>query len=242
MPIEQLAPGERARGDVRRRCASCCAATARRSSPTGACCSRSSSLTDFARKVVGVGSVGTRAWIALLLGRDGQDPLFLQMKEAEASVLEEFLGPSEFSNHGQRVVAGQRLMQATSDIFLGWLHVDAGHRRPAARLLRPPAEGLEGLGGDRADGPQGHGHLRQAVRLDAGPRARPQRRPHRDRRLPRQRRQLRPRDRSSSPRPTPSRTSATTRRSSRPSSPAGSRPKQASDALPDVPAMRVSTG
>jgi uncharacterized protein (DUF2252 family) len=83
-------------------------------------------LTDFARKVVGVGSVGTRAWIALLLGRDGQDPLFLQMKEAEASVLEEFLGPSEFSNHGQRVVTGQRLMQATSDIFLGWLHVDSG--------------------------------------------------------------------------------------------------------------------
>ena len=83
-------------------------------------------LTDFARKVVGVGSVGTRAWIALLLGRDGEDPLFLQMKEAEASVLEEFLGPSEFSNHGERVVTGQRLMQASSDIFLGWLHVDAG--------------------------------------------------------------------------------------------------------------------
>jgi uncharacterized protein (DUF2252 family) len=83
-------------------------------------------LTDFARKVVGVGSVGTRAWIALMLGRDGQDPLFLQIKEAEASVLEEFLGPSEFSNHGERVVVGQRLMQATSDIFLGWLHVSAG--------------------------------------------------------------------------------------------------------------------
>jgi uncharacterized protein (DUF2252 family) len=82
-------------------------------------------LTDFARKVVGVGSVGTRAWIALLLGRDGSDPLFLQMKEAEASVLEEFLGPSTFHNHGQRVVTGQRLMQATSDIFLGWLHVDS---------------------------------------------------------------------------------------------------------------------
>ena len=80
-------------------------------------------LTDFARKVVGVGSVGTRAWIALLLGRDGNDPLFLQLKEAEASVLAEFLGPSKFKNHGQRVVTGQRLMQATSDIFLGWLHV-----------------------------------------------------------------------------------------------------------------------
>ena len=83
-------------------------------------------LTDFARKVVGVGSVGTRAWIALLLGRDGQDPLFIQLKEAEASVLEEMLGPSEFSNHGERVVTGQRLMQASSDIFLGWLHVDSG--------------------------------------------------------------------------------------------------------------------
>ena len=83
-------------------------------------------LTDLAHKVVGVGSVGTRAWIALYLGRDGQDPLFLQVKEADPSVLEEFLGPSEFGNHGERVVVGQRLMQATSDIFLGWLHVDAG--------------------------------------------------------------------------------------------------------------------
>jgi uncharacterized protein (DUF2252 family) len=83
-------------------------------------------LTDFARKVVGVGSVGTRAWIVLLFGRDVNDPLFLQMKEAEASVLEEFLEPSEYSNHGERVVEGQRLMQAASDIFLGWVHVDAG--------------------------------------------------------------------------------------------------------------------
>ncbi len=83
-------------------------------------------LADFARKVVGVGSVGTRAWIALLLGADGRDPLFLQMKEAEASVLEEFLEPSEFANHGERVVTGQHLMQASSDIFLGWLHVDSG--------------------------------------------------------------------------------------------------------------------
>ena len=83
-------------------------------------------LTDFARKVVGVGSVGTRAWIALMLGRDSDDPLFLQLKEAEASVLEEHAGQSEFKNHGQRVVAGQRLMQATSDIFLGWIHVKEG--------------------------------------------------------------------------------------------------------------------
>jgi uncharacterized protein (DUF2252 family) len=83
-------------------------------------------LVDFARKVVGVGSVGTRAWIGLLFGRDGDDPLFLQLKEAEASVMEEFLGASKFANHGQRVVTGQRLMQASSDIFLGWVHQPAG--------------------------------------------------------------------------------------------------------------------
>ena len=83
-------------------------------------------LVDFARKVVGVGSVGTRAWIALLLGRDDRDPLFLQLKEAESSVLEEHLAPSEFTNHGERVVVGQRLMQAASDIFLGWVRVESG--------------------------------------------------------------------------------------------------------------------
>ena len=85
-------------------------------------------LEDFdyvhaARKVVGVGSVGTRAWILLLLGRDGGDPLFLQAKEAQESVLERFVGKSQHANHGQRVVAGQHLMQAASDIFLGWQRV-----------------------------------------------------------------------------------------------------------------------
>src|SRR3954470_5746975 len=74
-----------------------------------------------ARKVVGVGSVGTRAWIVLMLGKDDADPLFLQLKEAEASVLEPHLGKSEHANHGQRVVEGQRLMQAASDVMLGWL-------------------------------------------------------------------------------------------------------------------------
>ncbi len=73
-----------------------------------------------ARKVVGVGSVGTRAWVLLLVGRDDDDPLLLQFKEAQPSVLEEFLGPSEFATHGQRIVAGQHLMQAASDILLGW--------------------------------------------------------------------------------------------------------------------------
>ena len=76
---------------------------------------------EMARKVVGVGSVGTRAWVVLMMGRDGQDPLFLQAKEAEASVLEPYVGESEFGNHGERVVEGQWLMQAASDILLGWL-------------------------------------------------------------------------------------------------------------------------
>jgi uncharacterized protein (DUF2252 family) len=83
-------------------------------------------LMDFARKVVGVGSVGTRAWIALFFGRDGSDPLFLQLKEAEESVLEEHVGRSVYKNHGQRVVVGQRMIQAASDIFLGWIHIKAG--------------------------------------------------------------------------------------------------------------------
>ena len=75
---------------------------------------------DMARKVVGVGSVGTRAWVVLLVGRDGKDPLGLQAKVAQASVLEPYLGSSEFQNHGERVVRGQRISHAASDIFLGW--------------------------------------------------------------------------------------------------------------------------
>ena len=78
-----------------------------------------------ARKVVGVGSVGTRAWILLMLGRDGNDPLFLQLKEAQASVLEPFLGKSSYGKHGQRVVEGQRLLQAAGDIMLGWIRITA---------------------------------------------------------------------------------------------------------------------
>jgi len=76
---------------------------------------------DAARKVVGVGSVGTRAWIVLMLGRDGDDPLFMQAKEATSSVLEPYLGKSAYANHGQRVVEGQRLIQSASDILLGWI-------------------------------------------------------------------------------------------------------------------------
>ncbi len=86
---------------------------------------------DLARKVVGIGSVGTRCWVVLLLGRDEHDPLFLQIKEAQPSVLEPLLGRSPYATHGQRVVEGQRLTQSAGDIFLGWIHseeeVDGAH-------------------------------------------------------------------------------------------------------------------
>jgi uncharacterized protein (DUF2252 family) len=94
---------------------------------------------DLARKVVGIGSVGTRCWVMLLLGRDANDPLFLQIKEAEASVLEPVLGAVRSAKHGRRVVEGQRLTQAASDIFLGWMHsdeeVDGGARDFYVRQL-----------------------------------------------------------------------------------------------------------
>ena len=112
-------------------------------------------LVDMARKVVGVGSVGTRAWILLMEGVDQRDPIFLQAKEAEASVLEAFAGASLYRNHGERVVAGQHLMQASSDIFLGWQRtkgVDGVERDYYVRQLRdwkgslPPEEMLpEGM-------------------------------------------------------------------------------------------------
>jgi len=112
-------------------------------------------LVDMARKVVGVGSVGTRAWILLMEGVDGTDPVFLQAKEAQASVMEDFAGASLYRNHGARVVAGQHLMQASSDIFLGWQRtkgIDGIERDYYIRQLRdwkgslPPEEMLpEGM-------------------------------------------------------------------------------------------------
>ncbi len=83
-------------------------------------------MSHMARKVVGVGSVGTRTWVMLMLGRDEADPLILQVKEAQDSVLEPYLGKSAYANNGRRVVEGQWLMQSTSDIFLGWDHITDG--------------------------------------------------------------------------------------------------------------------
>jgi hypothetical protein len=78
---------------------------------------------DFAQKIVGVGGVGTRCFVVLLLGKDSDDALFLQVKEAQASVLERYIGQSPYTNHAHRVVHGQRLMQAASDVFLGWTQI-----------------------------------------------------------------------------------------------------------------------
>jgi uncharacterized protein (DUF2252 family) len=111
---------------------------------------------DVARKVVGVGSVGTRDYIVLFEGRDDDDPLFLQVKEAQASVLESYLPKSAYRNHGHRVVAGQRLMQAASDIFLGWLRGPGGRdfywrqlrdMKGSARVERMSAGELAGYAG-----------------------------------------------------------------------------------------------
>jgi uncharacterized protein (DUF2252 family) len=98
-------------------------------------------IVDVARKVVGVGSVGTRCWIIFLTGNNSNDPLFLQLKEAQPSVLEPFLGKSAYANHGQRVVAGQRLIQAAPDIFLGWGEIDGIHFY--VRQLRDMKGGVE---------------------------------------------------------------------------------------------------
>ncbi|WP_326650925.1 MULTISPECIES: DUF2252 domain-containing protein [unclassified Streptomyces] len=96
-------------------------------------------LVDAARKVVGVGSVGTRCWVLLMLGKDDEDPLLLQAKEADQSVLAPYAGAGEYENQGQRVVSGQRLMQAAGDIFLGWERVtgiDGRQRDFYVRQLR----------------------------------------------------------------------------------------------------------
>ena len=103
-----------------------CCLSATRCRPIGAVFSTPTARSTWRTRSSAWGASGTRAWIVLLLGRDADDPLFLQVKEAEPSVLEPFAGRSGFAQNGQRVVEGQRLMQAASDIFLGWLRVDQG--------------------------------------------------------------------------------------------------------------------
>ena len=135
-------------------------------------------LTHLARKVVGVGSVGTRAWILLMDAGDDIEPLFLQAKEAQPSVLEPSRRKSKYANQGERVVAGQHLMQAVSDIFLGWQRTTGPRRRSTATTTcassatgRSPAARGDAAGRDEA--------LRGTVRMDARPGPRPLRRPRR---------------------------------------------------------------
>ena len=139
---------------------------------------------ELARKVVGVGSVGTRAWVMLMIGRDTADPLFMQIKEAQPSVLERFLPPSKYDNCGHRVVAGQRTMQANSDILLGWNRMtglDGVEHDFYVRQLHD----WKGSADIEQLSPEGAGGLRRPVRVDAGPRPRAIGGPGRDRGLPR---------------------------------------------------------
>ena len=174
-----------------------------------------------ARKVVGVGSVGARAWILLLLGRDESDPLFLQFKEAQASVLEPFLGRSEFTQHGQRVVEGQRMMQAAPDIMLGWERIVAIDGETKDFYIRQLWDAKASAEIELMDAVGSPG-LRSRVRLDACARTRSLGGPDRDRRrisvaaIPSTARWRRSR------RPTRIRTSGTTRRCRRRSRPVAS--------------------
>ena len=144
-------------------------------------------IVDAARKVVGVGSVGTRAFIVLLQGRDAQDPLFLQIKEATASVLEPYVRKSRYRQHGERVVQGQRMMQAASDIYLGWTKGLDVRRHFYWRQLRD----MKGSVDLEAMIPLGLTYYAAHLRVDAGAGPRPVRRPDRHRRIPRRDRRVR---------------------------------------------------
>jgi uncharacterized protein (DUF2252 family) len=125
-----------------------------------------------ARKVAGVGSVGTRGWIVLLLGKDANDPLFLQAKEAQASVLDPHVGARPHRNHGRRVVEGQRLMQAASDVFLGWVTAEGLDQRERCFYVRQLWDG-KGIGGRCRDVAEGAGDLRLPLRRSTGAGPRP---------------------------------------------------------------------
>ena len=172
-------------------------------------------IIDVARKVVGVGSVGTRAFIVLLQGRDQQDPLFLQVKEATASVLEDHLPKSRYKQPGERVVQGQRMMQAASDIYLGWTKGAEANRYLYWRQLRD----MKGSAVVESMSPAGARVLRPPVRMDAGAGARPIGRPDRDRCVPGQETTGSTSRSPTSPSATQIRTSGTTRPSPRRSAP-----------------------
>ena len=194
-------------------------------------------FSQMARKVVGVGSVGTRAWIILLHGPSHEDVLFLQAKEAEASVLERFTKKSQYANHGARVVAGQRLMQASSDIFLGWQRTDGIDGVSRDYYIRQLQDWKGSVDTDNAI-PAGH----EGSTASCAPTRWPGPTPARATGSPSRRTSATtPPSRRrwpSSPSPTPTRTSGTTRRSPPPARAAGSTPRRGSE--PPVPAIAGS--
>ena len=190
VPVEELFPEVRGRAMVRACSTTSCASTARACRPTAGTCSSSTSSARWPARWSGVGSVGTRAWIILLHGARQEDVLFLQAKEAEASVLERFTKKSQYANHGARVVAGQRLMQASSDIFLGWQRTDGVDGVTRDYYVRQLQDWKGSVDTDNAM-PAGHEGLRRAVRPHAGPGPRPLGRPDRHGVVSRQQRHLR---------------------------------------------------
>ena len=148
---------------------------------------------DFARKVVGVGSVGTEAMMILLMGDREDDPLFLQIKEATTSVLAPYAGASEYDAPGRAGRARPAAHASRKRRLPGLVH---RHRRRPSRVLCPPTARQEGLGRGRDDDAREPGDLRRALRRHAGPRARTHRRRGEDHRLPRRRRHVRPRPRT----------------------------------------------
>ena len=170
-------------------------------------------IVDSARKVVGVGSVGTGCWVILLQGIDSDDPLFLQVKQAQASVLAPYVDDKlRSSNQGRRVVVGQRLTQGSPDIFLGWGDGEG------QGLLHSPARRHEGQRQVRRERSEQHRRLRRilrAVRLGAGAGACQVRRSGDDRRLLRQQRRTGRGDRQVRAWPMPGRPTRTTTRSTR---------------------------
>ena len=182
-------------------------------------------FSQMARKVVGVGSVGTRVWVILMHGPRHEDVLFLQAKEAEASVLERFTKKSQYANHGARVVAGQRLMQASSDIFLGWQRTEGIDGVVHDYYIRQLQDWKGSVDTDNAV-PQGLEALRRSCAPTRWPGPTPARGtaspwPRISATTPRSRRPW-----PASPSPTPTRTSGTTRRSPPPAGAAGCTPRR----------------
>ena len=182
-------------------------------------------IVDMAHKVVGVGSVGTRAFIVLLQGRDQDDPLFLQVKEATASVLEDHLPKSRYRHPGERVVQGQRMMQAASDIFLGWTKGHEANRYLYWRQLRD----MKGSALVETMVPAALTFYAASLRSNPRARARPFRRSGGAGRVHGQEGSVRPIRSPTSPNATPTRTSATIRPSPPRSAPAGSPRSRTSD-------------